>query len=99
VATPYRGHCRVRFSGARNEYPNHRQAAVLMETRTGKILRQRNKDLSLAPASTTKILTALVVIERSKASDVVTVPVEATVATGGTAHLRAGERRVIGTNG
>jgi D-alanyl-D-alanine carboxypeptidase (penicillin-binding protein 5/6) len=68
------------------------QAAVLMETRTGKILWQRNKDLSLAPASTTKILTALVVIERSKASDVVTVPVEATVATGGTAHLRAGER-------
>jgi serine-type D-Ala-D-Ala carboxypeptidase (penicillin-binding protein 5/6) len=68
------------------------QAAVLMEMRTGKVLWQRNKDLSLAPASTTKILTALVVIERSKTSDVVTVPIEATVATGGTAHLRAGER-------
>jgi D-alanyl-D-alanine carboxypeptidase (penicillin-binding protein 5/6) len=68
------------------------QAAVLMETRTGKILWERNKDLSLAPASTTKILTALVVIDRSKASDVVTVPIKATEATGGTAHLRAGER-------
>jgi D-alanyl-D-alanine carboxypeptidase (penicillin-binding protein 5/6) len=68
------------------------RAAVLMETRTGKILWERNKDLSLAPASTTKILTALVVLERSKTSDVVTVPIEATVATGGTAHLRAGER-------
>jgi D-alanyl-D-alanine carboxypeptidase (penicillin-binding protein 5/6) len=68
------------------------QAAVLMETRTGKILWERNKDLSLAPASTMKILTALVVIERAKASDLVTVPIEATAATGGTAHLRAGER-------
>jgi serine-type D-Ala-D-Ala carboxypeptidase (penicillin-binding protein 5/6) len=68
------------------------QAAVLMETRTGKILWERNKHLSLAPASTTKILTALLVIERTKPSDVVTVPIEATAATGGTAHLRAGER-------
>jgi D-alanyl-D-alanine carboxypeptidase (penicillin-binding protein 5/6) len=68
------------------------KAAVLMETRTGKILWERNKYVSLAPASTTKILTALVVMERSKPSDVVTVPIEATVATGGTAHLRAGER-------
>src|SRR5688572_21003837 len=68
------------------------QAAVLMEMRTGKILWQRNKDLSLAPASTTKILTALLVSERSKATDLVTVPVEATAARGGTAHLRAGER-------
>jgi D-alanyl-D-alanine carboxypeptidase (penicillin-binding protein 5/6) len=68
------------------------RAAVLMETGTGKIVWQRNKDLSLAPASTTKILTALVVLERSKATEVVAVPVEATVATGGTVHLRAGER-------
>ena len=68
------------------------QAAVLMETRGGKILWQRNQDLSLAPASTTKILTALVVLERSKASDIVTIPAEATLATGGTVHLQTGER-------
>jgi serine-type D-Ala-D-Ala carboxypeptidase (penicillin-binding protein 5/6) len=63
-----------------------------METRSGKILWHRNKDLSLAPASTTKILTALVVIERSKPTDVVTVPVEATRVTGRTVHLGAGEQ-------
>jgi len=63
-----------------------------MDERTGKILWQRNRDLSLAPASTTKILTALVVLEQSKPNNIVTVPVEATKATGGTAHLRAGER-------
>lgn len=68
------------------------QAAVLMETRGGKILWQHNQNLSLAPASTTKILTALVVLERSKASDIVTIPVEATLATGGTVRLQTGER-------
>jgi len=68
------------------------QAAVLMETRGGKILWQRNQNLSLAPASTTKILTALVVVERSKASDIVAIPAEAARATGGTVHLQTGER-------
>lgn len=68
------------------------QAAVLMDTRTGRILWQRNQDLALAPASTTKILTALVVLERSKASDILTVPAEATKATGGSARLQPGER-------
>jgi D-alanyl-D-alanine carboxypeptidase (penicillin-binding protein 5/6) len=71
------------------------RAAVLMELRTGKILWQRNKDLSVAPASTTKILTALVVLERSKLDDIVTVPVEATLATGGTARLKEGERLAV----
>ncbi|HEX9662983.1 MAG TPA: D-alanyl-D-alanine carboxypeptidase, partial [Candidatus Binatia bacterium] len=63
-----------------------------METRGGKILWQRNQNLSLAPASTTKILTALVVVERSKASDIVAIPAEAARATGGTVHLQTGER-------
>jgi D-alanyl-D-alanine carboxypeptidase (penicillin-binding protein 5/6) len=71
------------------------RAAVLMESRTGKILWQRNKDLSVAPASTTKILTALIVLERSKLDDIVTVPVEATLATGGTARLEEGERLAV----
>ena len=63
-----------------------------MDTRSGKILWQRNQDLALAPASTTKILTALVVLERSKANDMLTVPAEAARASGGTARLQAGER-------
>jgi D-alanyl-D-alanine carboxypeptidase (penicillin-binding protein 5/6) len=67
------------------------RAGVLMETRTGKILWQRNPDLSLAPASTTKILTASLVLERSKIVDQVKVPVDAVKATGGSARLRTGE--------
>jgi D-alanyl-D-alanine carboxypeptidase (penicillin-binding protein 5/6) len=68
------------------------RAAVLMEARAGRILWQRNPELSLAPASTTKILTALLVLERSQTSDIVTVPMEATRATGGSVRLAAGER-------
>jgi D-alanyl-D-alanine carboxypeptidase (penicillin-binding protein 5/6) len=68
------------------------RAAVLIQERSGKILWQRNGDLSLAPASTTKILTALVVLQRSEPNSIVTVPVAATKATGGSADLRAGER-------
>jgi D-alanyl-D-alanine carboxypeptidase (penicillin-binding protein 5/6) len=68
------------------------RAAVLMEMRAGKILWQRNQDHLLAPASTTKILTALVVLERSKLNDFVKVPREATSATGGTVQLQTGER-------
>ena len=66
--------------------------AVLMDTRTSRILWQHNGDLALAPASTTKILTALVALELSKTSDLVTVPAEATNATGGSARLRTSEQ-------
>jgi serine-type D-Ala-D-Ala carboxypeptidase (penicillin-binding protein 5/6) len=71
------------------------QAAVLMELRTGKILWRRNENLSLAPASTTKIMTALVALERSNLSDTVVVPEEATLSTGGTVRLQAGERLTV----
>jgi D-alanyl-D-alanine carboxypeptidase (penicillin-binding protein 5/6) len=74
------------------ELPITAKAAVLMEKRTGKIVWQRNPNLSLAPASTTKILTAFVVLEGGNPGNSVRVPAEATKATGGTVHLRTGER-------
>ena len=67
-------------------------AAVLMEMSTGKELWQRNPDIRLAPASTTKILAALLVLERSNLTDRIKVPAEASRATGGSARLRAGEQ-------
>ena len=71
------------------------EAAALMEMRTGKILWQRNKDLSMAPASTTKIMTALIVLERNKLSDIAIVPAEATSASGGTAKLQRDEQLAV----
>ena len=42
------------------------RAAILMDAATGEILFQREPDLLLPPASTTKIITALVVLESGR---------------------------------
>ncbi len=49
------------------------RAAVVMDAATGRVLYAKNPDLKLLPASTTKLMTALVVVERSKLSDVTTI--------------------------
>ncbi len=49
------------------------RAAVVMDAVTGRVLYAKNPDLSLLPASTTKLMTALVVVERAKLSDVTTI--------------------------
>ncbi len=54
------------------------KTAVLMEMRTGNILWARNRDLPRAPASTAKILTAAVVLDRVALKELVTVPIAKT---------------------
>lgn len=49
------------------------QGAILIDQRTGKALYQKNADQRLYPASTTKILTALVALENGNLDDTVTV--------------------------
>ena len=49
------------------------RAAVVMDAETGKVLFAKNPDLRLMPASTTKLMTALVVLERTDVRDAVTV--------------------------
>jgi D-alanyl-D-alanine carboxypeptidase (penicillin-binding protein 5/6) len=68
------------------------KAAVLMNAQTGKILWTQNQDLRLPPASTAKILTALVVLDHSRTSDVVTIPAEALRVFGATTQLTSGEK-------
>jgi D-alanyl-D-alanine carboxypeptidase (penicillin-binding protein 5/6) len=68
------------------------RAAVLMNAQTGKNLWTKHQDLRLPPASTAKILTALVVLDHSRANDVVTIPAEALRVSGATAQLTAGEK-------
>jgi len=53
------------------------EAAILIEQKTGKILFSKNEHQKLYPASTTKILTALLAIEYGNLDDVVTVGNEA----------------------
>lgn len=47
--------------------------ALLVDTNSGKILYEKNKDTRFYPASTTKIMTALLVLEHCKLDDIVTV--------------------------
>ncbi|NLK38213.1 MAG: D-alanyl-D-alanine carboxypeptidase, partial [Epulopiscium sp.] len=54
--------------------PNVRaQGAVLMDGETGRVLWGKNEDTPLAMASTTKIMTAILVLEEGKLDDMVKV--------------------------
>lgn len=71
-------------------------AYLIMDARTGWVLSEHNGFERRPPASTTKILTALVVIERGRLGRVVTVSPRAAATPGSSAHLRAhGRYRVL----
>ena len=83
-------------------YPAHAESlplaaecAVLMEATTGRVLYSHNCHARRYPASTTKILTALVVLENCRLDDVVTVPKEAVGVEGSSIYLSLGERLTV----
>jgi serine-type D-Ala-D-Ala carboxypeptidase (penicillin-binding protein 5/6) len=82
--------------GAAAELKIAGKAAVLMNAQTRKIIWAQNQDLPLPPASTAKILTALVVLDHSRTSDVLTIPAEAVRVSGATTQLTAGEKLSVG---
>jgi D-alanyl-D-alanine carboxypeptidase (penicillin-binding protein 5/6) len=67
------------------------EAALLMDMKTGQILYQKNKDRRMYPASTTKILTALIVIKKGNLNDMVKVSHGAASADGSAVGLQEGE--------
>ena len=73
------------------------KAAVVMDAATGRVLYAKNPELRLLPASTTKLMTALVVIEKMKLTDIVTVSHRAASAPPTKAGLRAGDKVTIQT--
>lgn len=71
--------------------------AILVDAETGEVLYELDADRQLLPASTTKIMTALVVLEICDELDVdldseVVVPAEAEGIEGSSIYLKAGER-------
>lgn len=66
-------------------------AALLMDSQTGQILYERNAHGRREPASTTKILTAIIILEESNLADKVKVSKRAARTPGSTMHLKAGE--------
>lgn len=67
------------------------RAAILMDWQTGQVLHAREALTRRPPASTTKILTALIALERGRLSDRVTISRRAAATPGSSMSLRAGE--------
>jgi len=67
-------------------------SVVLLDATTGKLLYEKNKDSAYPPASTTKIMTILLVLEKGHLNDVVTVSKNASLADGSKIYLVEGEK-------
>jgi len=71
------------------------ECALLMEMSEGRVLYSKNEHAIRYPASTTKILTALVVIESCDLSQTVTIPAEAQGVEGSSIYLKKGEKLTV----
>lgn len=70
-------------------------AALLMDGRTGQVLWEKNGRRRMAPASTTKVMTAILAIERGDLEQVVTVSRRAASVAGSSMGLRTGNRYTL----
>lgn len=70
-------------------------SAVLLDGDTGQVLYESNSDEKSLIASTTKIMTALVVLEHAGLSEVVEISPEAVGIEGSSMYLKAGERLTV----
>ncbi|MFI5398491.1 MAG: serine hydrolase [Candidatus Binatia bacterium] len=68
------------------------KAAILIDNQTGEVLWQRNADVPLPPASTTKIITAMVALQSGRLDESIVVTPEAALAPPSKICLRAGWR-------
>lgn len=68
---------------------------IVMEVESGRVLSETKADLRLPMASTTKILTALIVAEDCPLDDVVTVPERCAGVEGSSIYLVAGEKITV----
>ena len=65
--------------------------AILMDGKTGQVLYEKNAYKQLAPASTTKIMTAIIAIESGRLDEEVTVSKNAANTPGSSMHLQEGQ--------
>jgi len=71
------------------------KACVVFEANSGRLLFEKNKDQKLPEASTTKIMTALVVAENADVNEVVVIPKQAVGIEGSSIYLREGEKLTV----
>lgn len=71
------------------------KAAIVIEGKTGKILYAKNPHLRVPPASTTKLMTAMVVLDRLSLDSVVTISGNAAETPSVMPHIYSGERYTV----
>lgn len=73
-------------------------SAILMDLKTGKILYQKNIDKKMYPASLTKVMTAIIVLENCNLNEIATVSYDAVMSISPgyvTANLQVGEELTV----
>ena len=85
------------FANAASARQIKARAAVVINAATGRVLFAKNPDVKLMPASTTKLVNALVVLDRAKLDDVTTVSARAAAQPPSKAGLKPGDRLTIRT--
>lgn len=71
------------------------RAAIVLDGKTEKILYAKNPHLRVPPASTTKLMTAMVVLDRLSLDSIITVSENAAETPSVTPHLNKGERYTV----
>lgn len=74
---------------------DNKSGYVVIEQTSKRVLSEKNKDLKLPMASTTKIVTALVVLEHADLSDKVIIPKCAEGVEGSSIYIKAGETYTV----
>ncbi|WP_378955702.1 D-alanyl-D-alanine carboxypeptidase family protein [Pelosinus sp. sgz500959] len=70
----------------------HAESAILLDGKTGQVLFEKNSRIRSAPASTTKVLTAIIAIESGHLDDEVKISLRAASTAGSSMHLSPGQR-------
>ncbi len=81
----------VPFRFIKSDAASESMGECVVEVSSSRFLSERNADMRLPMASTTKILTALVILSESNLDETVTVPKEAEGTEGSSVYLKAGE--------
>ncbi|MFN2462488.1 MAG: D-alanyl-D-alanine carboxypeptidase family protein [Candidatus Dormibacteria bacterium] len=76
--------------------PNRSHAVLMADVTSGRVLYTRNPHQRMPPASTAKLMTAMIALDGNDPSTVVTVPAEATRVEPNVMGLTAGERLPVG---
>ena len=83
------------FAGDEQQFGISAKAAVVMDAATGQVIISRNKDMQLPPASTTKVMTAVVALDRAKLTDTFKVSRAASAKSPSKVYLRPGDEITV----